>query len=125
MISGDTRYNENVVKYGVGADLLIHEVAIARPEAMSEARFQRIMAHHTTAREAGMVFERARPKLAVYTHLVLLANQLVSPASTADLIEETRQSYSGPLEVGEDLMSFEIGETVHVFRRGCHIPGSS
>ena len=30
VISGDTRYNENVVKYGAGADLLIHEVAIAQ-----------------------------------------------------------------------------------------------
>ena len=32
VISGDTRYNENVIKYGTGVDLLIHEVAIARPE---------------------------------------------------------------------------------------------
>src|SRR5215813_3999852 len=29
VISGDTRYNQNVIKYGTGADLLIHEVAIA------------------------------------------------------------------------------------------------
>jgi ribonuclease Z len=64
VISGDTRYNKNVVKYGTGADLLVHEVAIARPELMSEAYVQRIMAHHTTAREAGMVFQRARPRLA-------------------------------------------------------------
>jgi putative tryptophan/tyrosine transport system substrate-binding protein len=35
VISGDTRYNENVIKYGTGVDLLIHEVAIARPELMS------------------------------------------------------------------------------------------
>jgi ribonuclease Z len=118
VISGDTRYNENVVKYGAGADLLIHEVAIARPEAMSEAHFQLIMAHHTTAREAGMVFERARPKLAAYTHVATLANPQVSPASPADLVAETRQTYSGPLEVGEDLMSFEIGETVQVRRHG-------
>jgi hypothetical protein len=26
---------------------------------------------------------------------------------------ETRQTYSGPLTIGEDLMSFEIGETGH------------
>jgi ribonuclease Z len=29
VISGDTRFNENVVKHGLGADLLIHEVAMA------------------------------------------------------------------------------------------------
>jgi hypothetical protein len=31
-----------------------------------------------------------------------------------DLIAETRLTYSGPLEVGEDPMSFEIGDTVTV-----------
>ena len=112
VISGDTRFNENVIKYGTGADLLIHEVAMANPELMSEPFIQRIIAHHTTAREAGMVFVRAKPKLAAYTHLVMLASKQVPSATVADLIAETRQTYDGPLEVGEDLMSFEIGETV-------------
>jgi ribonuclease Z len=116
VISGDTRYNENVIRYGEGADLLIHEVAIARPELMSVPFIQRIMAHHTTAREAGMVFSRTRPKLAAFTHLVFLASETVPPASITDLIDETRQSYSGPLEVGEDLMSFLIEDEISVQR---------
>jgi ribonuclease Z len=120
VISGDTRYNENVIRYGEGADLLIHEVAIVRPELMSVPFTQRIMAHHTTAREAGMVFSRTRPKLAAFTHLVFLASETVPPASVADLIDETRQSYSGPLEVGEDLMSFLIEGEISVQR---HQPG--
>ena len=115
-ISGDTRYNENVVKYGAGADLLIHEVAIVRPELACEPYIQRILAHHTAPREAGTIFERARPKLAAFTHLVFLASEQIPPASLDDLIAETRQTYGGPLEVGEDLMSFEIGETVNVRR---------
>ena len=53
VFSSDTRYNENVVKHGAGADLLVHEVAIAAPELMKEAYIQRIIAHHTTPREAG------------------------------------------------------------------------
>jgi ribonuclease Z len=118
VVSGDTRYNENVVKYGAGADLLIHEVAIARPELLSEAYVQRIMAHHTSAREAGSIFARTKPKLAAYTHLVFLASEQVSPASVDDVIAETRLTYAGPLEVGEDLMSFDIGDAVHV-RRLC------
>jgi ribonuclease Z len=116
VISGDTRYNANVIKHGVGADLLIHEVAIVRPELASESYIQRIMAHHTTAREAGTVFERTKPKLAAFTHLVFLASESVPPASVDDLIAEARQSYAGPLEVGEDLMSFDIDETVTVRR---------
>jgi ribonuclease Z len=118
VISGDTRYNQNVVKYAMGADLLVHEVAIARPELLSEAHIGRIMAHHTTAREAGMVFEQTKPKLAAYTHLVFLMSPRVPRASIAELVAETRQTYRGPLEVGEDLMSFEIGETITVRRYG-------
>jgi ribonuclease Z len=117
VISGDTRCNENVVKYGVGADLLIHEVAIVRPELASEPFIRRIMAHHTTAREAGTIFERTRPKLAAFTHLVFLASERVPPASVDELIAETRQTYGGPLVIGNDLMSFEIGETVRVRQR--------
>ena len=118
VVSGDTRYNDNVVKYGAGADLLIHEVAIVRPELASEPYIQRIMAHHTTAREAGTIFERAKPKLAAFTHLVFLASEQIPPASIDELIAETRHTYAGPLEVGEDLMSFEVGETVRVRRPG-------
>ena len=50
VFSSDTRYNQNVIKYGAGADLLVHEVASARPELMKEAYVQRIIGHHTTPR---------------------------------------------------------------------------
>ena len=49
VLSGDTRFNQNVIKYGAGADLLVHEVAIAPPALLAEPFIQRIMAHHTTA----------------------------------------------------------------------------
>jgi ribonuclease Z len=116
VISGDTRFNRNVIKHGAGADLLIHEVAIVRPELLAEPFIQRIMAHHTTAREAGTVFAQARPKLGVYTHIVFLASEKVPRATVDELVAETRLTYDGPLEVGEDLMSFEIGEQVSVRR---------
>jgi ribonuclease Z len=31
VISGDTRFNENVIKHATGADVLIHEVGVANP----------------------------------------------------------------------------------------------
>lgn len=116
VISGDTRYNENVVKFGTGADLLVHEVAMARPELLDEAHIQRILNHHTSPREAGLVFARARPKLAAYTHLVLLASENIGAPSIQELIAQTRETYDGPLEVGEDLLSFDIGDGVVVRR---------
>jgi ribonuclease Z len=116
VVSGDTRYNQNVIKYGTGADLLIHEVAIARPELMSNLFAQAIIAHHTSPRDCGRVFAQAKPKLAAYTHLVFLSNEKVPEATLDDLVAQTRETYNGPLEVGEDLTSFEIGETVTVNR---------
>jgi ribonuclease Z len=118
VISGDTRYNENVIKYATGADLLIHEVAMARPELLKQPDIQRIVNHHTSPREAGLVFSRAQPKLAAYTHLVMLASETVTPPSIEQLITETRMTYSGPLEVGEDLVCFEIDDHVVVRQRG-------
>jgi ribonuclease Z len=116
VISGDTRYNQNVIKYATGADLLVHEVAAVRSELMQDARIQRIVAHHITPREAGRVFAQAKPKLAVYTHFVLLASERVPPPTLDDVVAETRHSYDGPLELGEDLMSFDIGDSVTVRR---------
>ena len=116
MISGDTRYDQNVIKYGTGADLLIHEVCVARQELLGNIIVQRIMAHHTDPQEAGHVFSQAKPKLAVYSHFVLLATDSTPPITDNDIVVETRKTYDGPLEVGEDLMSFEIGNTVTVHR---------
>jgi ribonuclease Z len=112
VFSSDTRYNHNVIKYGAGADLLVHEVASARPELMKEAYAQRIIGHHTTPHDAGRVFAQTKPKLAAYTHIVLLGSEHIPPPTIADIVAGTRQTYGGPLVVGEDLMVFEIGETV-------------
>ena len=116
-LSGDTRYDQNVIKYGTGSDVLIHEVGSGKPELLATSiPVQRIIAHHTTPREAGLVFSQTKPKMAVYTHLVLQSNERFPEPTLAEVIAETRQTYSGPLMVGEDLMSFEIGDTVTVRR---------
>jgi ribonuclease Z len=116
VLSSDTRYNENVIKYGKGADLLVHEVAMARPELMKEDYVQRIIAHHTVPYDCGRVFAQTRPKLAAYTHFVLIASDTVPPPTVEEVMAETRRSYDGPVIAGEDLMAFEIGEDVTVRR---------
>jgi ribonuclease Z len=113
-ISGDTRYNENVIKYGTGADVLIHEVGAARPELMALPFAQKIMAHHTSPHDVGRVFAQAKPKLAVYTHIVMLSSEKIPEPTLAEIEAETRQTYAGPLQFGEDLMAFEVGDTVTV-----------
>jgi ribonuclease Z len=116
VLSSDTRYNENVIKYGRNADLLVHEVAMARPELMVEPHIRRIIGHHTTPYDCGRVFAQTRPKLAAFTHVVQLASPEVPPPTLDELEAEVRKAYDGPLEIGEDLMSFEIGESVIVNR---------
>ena len=126
VFSSDTRYNSNVIKHGMGADLLVHEVASARPQLMKEAYAQRIIGHHTTPGAAGHIFAQTRPKLAAYTHIALIGSEHIRPPTIDDIVAETRETYGGPLVVGEDLMSFEIGETVIVRRNGsCSVPATA
>jgi len=117
VISGDTRYDENLIAAARGADLVIHEVALASDELLaSSEQFRRIVAHHTTPEEAGMVFKQVAPKLAVYTHLVMLRGPTIPQAPLESLISRTRKNYEGPLVIGEDLMSFTIGDEVTISR---------
>ena len=108
VISGDTKFNENLIKHATGVDLLIHQVAAARPELLKIPVFKVIMAHHTSPEEAGEVFSRAKPKLAVYYHFVLLGTPKIKPLKANDVAELTRKTYQGPLLVGEDLTAFVI-----------------
>ena len=72
------------------------------------------------------MFAQTRPKLAAFTHLVMLASETIAEPTVEQLIAATRETYAGPLEVREDLTSFEIGETVTVHRpktaNGCSTP---
>jgi ribonuclease Z len=91
---------------------------------MKQAYIQRIIGHHTTPREAGLVFAQTKPKLAAYTHFLQLGTERIPPPTIDDIIAETRTTYSGPLAVGEDLMAFEIGETVSVRRTQLSSPST-
>jgi len=114
-ISGDTRFDENLIEAARGVDVIIHEVAAAREELVEfDERMQLIIDHHTTPEEAGIVFDRVHPKLAVYTHYVLLSAPNSPEVTIDEVLERTRTSYAGPLVAGEDLMRFEIGDTVEV-----------
>lgn len=111
VISGDTRYSENLVRHAKGTDVLVHEVIDAalfraRMRNLTAEQIDAIVGHHTTAEDAGRVFAQVKPKLAVYSHVI--------PWNTKDLLPLTRKTYSGPVEVGADLMKIDIGEEVRV-----------
>lgn len=56
--------------------------------------------------EAGTVFSKVKPKMAVYSHVLTFG------VSDAELVARTRKIYGGPVVVGADLMSFEKSDTV-------------
>jgi ribonuclease Z len=109
VLSGDTTYNENLISHSQGADLLVHEVTHGMGDGVERANLERIRRNHTIPEDAGKVFARTKPKLAVYTHILLFGT-----ATSDDLIPATRPIYDGPLVVGEDLMRFDIGAEVQV-----------
>lgn len=103
VLSGDTRYNENLIKHAQGVDLLVHEVAaVSETMASKTPSTQKIVNIHTTPEDAGRVFTAVSPGLAVYSHIVLF------DVSVPELLRRTRKTYDGPLVVGEDLMSFSL-----------------
>jgi ribonuclease Z len=108
-ISGDTRPSDNLVRYSKGVDVLIHETLDpetlrSRAGHMKPEQIQAIINHHTSPEQAGEIFTRVKPRLAVYSHY----------PDSANLVPATRKTYSGPLEVGQDLMTITIGEEIAV-----------
>ena len=119
LISGDTRYDENVIKYGAGVDLLLHEVLVASPKLLqARPAMKSIFDLHTSPEQCGEVFAKTKPKLAAYTHLVFFGGPAFGAPGAApsvdEMMAETRKTYQGPLVSGEDLMVFEIGDSVKV-----------
>lgn len=114
VISGDTKYSENLVKNSKNTDLIIHSVAMFNrnlPTIPESAKT--VLAHHTTPEEAARVFNETNPKLAVLTHIVRLPSNQLFPFS--DIVEAVRANdYRGPLVAAEDLMIFEIEKEIKV-----------
>lgn len=109
-LSGDTRYSENLVEHTTGVDLIIHEVVGMTEEFIaSRPGSERVYEHHTNAFQAGEIFSRILPKLAVYSHLAIYEDY-----DSDRLILDTLQTYDGRVVVGEDLMQFTVGESVEV-----------
>lgn len=109
VLSGDTRVSENLMRHARGTDVLVHEVVDPeavrnRPDRPSAAIVEAIIAHHTTPEQAGEVFRRVAPRLAVYSH----------GPNTERVLSQTRTVYAGPLQGAEDLLTILVGAQVQV-----------
>jgi ribonuclease Z len=109
VLSGDTRYSENLIRFAKGADLLIHEVALAPDTLSKNNRVNAVLTHHISPEQAGKLFTQVKPKLAVYSHIVKFLG-----ATDADLRRRTETTYLQSFTIGEDLMTFHVDEDVSI-----------
>ncbi len=115
VLSGDTRPCDNLVKYAQGADLLIHEIIapqafLKRAARMTDHHKRAVIEHHTTPTQAGEIFSRINPKLAVFSHVI--GGPI--PGYEAEILDGTRSTYSGRVAVGYDLTRIQVSEEVKI-----------
>ena len=113
VVSGDTAYSANLVRYSQGADVVLHEVMSGALENFIRTTFPEevaddIVALHTLAPDVGRVFAKTGTRLGVLTHL---NNE---PSAIPELEAEVRSTFDGRFVVGQDLMRIEIGDDVRV-----------
>jgi ribonuclease Z len=125
-LSGDTKPSDNLVKFSQGVDLLIHEgggpkktdTIQGQPDestrfsgngvmnVATNAQRWKVAHHHTDGVEAGQIFARVKPRLVVFSH-----------GGSPESLPLVRQNYDGPVEIGEDMMTIDVGDTMLVRRR--------
>src|ERR1043166_151961 len=102
VVSGDTRPNDNLVKFAKGADVLVmeaylpeHFLKVDTPEVA-----KKLMAYHTSAEEAGDVAAKAGVQTLVLTHLI--------PANAeATFLARASAHFKGKVIVGKELLRVE------------------
>ena len=106
-LSGDTSPSDNLVAFCKGVDVLIHEAIdldVLRRLVADPQRMEAIVSRHTTPEQAARIFSAVSTRLAVFSH---------SPG-TAGIVEQTKRSYAGRVEMGRGLMVIDIGDDVRV-----------
>ena len=112
VISGDTNLSSNLIDKARGADLIIHEVMAVDEELLKgSALLQDILTGHTPPEDAGVLFRDVEPKMAVFNHIIRMG------VSDEGIETATRKTYSGPLRVGRDLMTFVVDDEVSIINR--------
>lgn len=109
-LSGDTAYCPALIEAARGADALIHECFIHREMKPAPGRtpegLRNVASYHTLSGEVGRVAQEAQVKLLALNHFV------PTRFDRAALVGEVRESWRGPLIVGEDLMAYDCDTRV-------------
>jgi ribonuclease BN (tRNA processing enzyme) len=108
VISGDTAPSQNLVKLAAGADVLVHSVMYPPAIDRLVARVQNaaalktsILAHQTSAEDAGRIAQEAGVKTLVLSHFVPPDDPEVTDAMW---LEAAKRQFRGTVIVGRDLL---------------------
>jgi ribonuclease Z len=97
VISGDTKFSQNLIDFAKGADCLIHVAWRVGSKNSTPSSLRTI----ASAEDAAHVFTVVQPKLGVIYHY----------KDEEGLAEAVRAEYKGSFVVAKDLMSIVIGRT--------------
>jgi len=101
VVSGDCTYDENLVKYAMGCDILVHEVySFAGFSKLPPLEKAYHSAFHTSTVQLAAIANRVKPKLLVLTH------QLLFGQTSESVLQEIKSRYYGEVVYGNDLDSF-------------------
>ncbi len=101
VISGDTCPSENLIKYAMGCDILIHEVYSATGlQGRTDAWRKYHSSVHTSTRELVEIAREVKPKLLILYH------HLFMKQSEEELFHEITEYYEGKVVSGKDLDVF-------------------
>jgi ribonuclease Z len=89
LLSGDTTYHDNVVKYGHRVDVMVHNVVAFSEPMLRAGAMQPVLDKLTTPQQAAQVFNKAAPRLAVFSHIV--KKELPGTTGDATVVERIRQ----------------------------------
>ena len=107
VISGDTTYSKNLIKFSQNTDLLIHEIAAVDMDLLTKnPRLKKIMAYHTSPFQAVKVLQETQPKAAVFNHVLLFG------VSSKEVLKSVQTNFDGNVRIGQDLMKISVGTTV-------------
>lgn len=110
VISGDTCYNENLIQWARGCDILIHEVISATGVQARDPKWKKYhLRVHTTSRDLGRIAAQVQPgRLVLYHQLFMPSPDANGHMPTevereAQILEDIRESWTGPVQSARDL----------------------
>lgn len=101
VLSGDTTYDEEVIKNYEGADILIHEVySLVGLFKRSQDWITYHSKAHTSTKQLGDIARKIKPKLLVLNHILYFGTK------KSVFNKEFKRSYNGDYLIAKDLDSF-------------------